>query len=217
MKRLKKLLILFLCITCLGCAKESDNMKFKKEYESLNNTTREKDNKIIRSISIDENNPFVYSTCEEISNKINDKETFIIYFGFADCPWCRSVLEPFIQCSNDNKIATVYYVDIKDVRDEKEEQDGKVITTKEGDQNYMKLIEQLSSILPDYVDEKRIMAPSFISIVNGTPTLLVDGISEDQTDGYQDLTDDMISYSYSQFQLLFDSISGGCSAIEKQC
>ena len=49
MKFLKLFLSLCLTFTCFGCIKkESDAMKFKKEYESLNGTIREKDKQTIR-------------------------------------------------------------------------------------------------------------------------------------------------------------------------
>ena len=118
MKFIKFILTLCLTFTCFGCIKkESDAMKFKKEYESLNGTIREKDKQTIRTLSIDQDNPMVYSSCQDIIDRIENKETFIIYFGFSDCPWCRSSIETFIESAKENNITTVYYVDIKEDRD----------------------------------------------------------------------------------------------------
>ena len=68
------IVVLIAIITLLALAsiiiiynnKNSDAVKFKEEYESLNGTIREKDGKIIRSINIPKNNPMVYSGANEI-------------------------------------------------------------------------------------------------------------------------------------------------------
>ena len=65
-------------------SKNSDAIKFKEDYESLNGTTREKDGKTIRSITIPKNNPMVYSDADKIVDMINNKETFVVYFCFND-------------------------------------------------------------------------------------------------------------------------------------
>ena len=63
---------------------------------------------------------FISYTAEEIAEKIEKKDSFIVYFGFAKCPWCRSVLETLIEVAKDQGLDTIYYVDVKDVRDVKE-------------------------------------------------------------------------------------------------
>ena len=69
----KKLLIIgllsVLLIPLVGCKKDedlrSDAVKFKEEYESLN--TKEKDGGgLYRTISIDEENPIIYISYEEL-------------------------------------------------------------------------------------------------------------------------------------------------------
>ena len=79
---------------------KTDAQKFKEEYESINGTKREKDGKEIRTIEIAENNPMVYATAEEIAKMMDDKETVAVYFGFKDCPWCRSMVTTLIACAN---------------------------------------------------------------------------------------------------------------------
>ena len=64
----------------------TDSYKFKKEYEKLNNQKNES-GKTIRKLSIPTNNLIKYSTVKEIVKKIENKETFVVYFGFAECPW----------------------------------------------------------------------------------------------------------------------------------
>lgn len=195
----------------------SDALKFKIEYESLNGTTREKDGKIIRSITISKNNPMIYSSAEEIIELMNNKETFLVYFGFSDCPWCRSVVTTLIECANDLGLDKVYYVDVKEIRDVIEINDnGELETTVTGSDGYYQLIEKLSNVLSDYtltegdnqilVGEKRIYAPNVVAVVNGEAVQVTDGISESQTDGYMELTDEMIDETYQDFKCIIKCV-----------
>jgi predicted bacteriocin transport accessory protein len=197
------MLTVLLILNLTACKKQTDAQKFKEEYESLNGTIREKDGQEIRSIEIDKDNPFVYATAEEIVEKINNKETFAVYFGFSDCPWCRSVLPSIIEVAQETDTKVIYYVDIKEIRDTLEvDSDGNITTTKEGTEGYMSLLEKLDSVLADYTlkdtdgnevetNEKRIYAPNLVSIVKGVPEELSSVTSSLQTNGYMELTDEM--------------------------
>ena len=215
-KVLSIILILTMIISITGCTisddiKDSD--KFKEEYESQNGK-KSKSGKEYRKVSIPEDNPFVYATAEEISKKIDNKETFIVYFGFSTCPWCRSVIEELIKCANDSDVDKIYYVDIKDIRDTREiNKDGEIETTNEGSKGYMELIDKLGEVLDDYttgeddekvnMEEKRIYAPNVVAVVNGEPTKMEDGISDKLTDPYMELTDEIKKDTYGKFKCLF--------------
>lgn len=92
----KKLLIILLgvfLVTLAACGKENkDALDFKNEYEKLNGVVN-KSGKEHRTITIDEDNPYVKTTPENIVEMIKNKETFFLYVGDSLCPWCRSVLE----------------------------------------------------------------------------------------------------------------------------
>lgn len=207
------ILVLIYCLTILN----NDALKFKNEYESLNETVREKDGHTIRSINIPKNNPMVYSSEDEIIDMINKKETFLVYFGFEDCPWCRSVLPNLIKAANDLGVDKIYYVNIKETRDTMELQDGKIQTVKKGSKGYYKLLKLLDNVLDNYTiedenskeistGEKRIFAPNVVAIVNGKAEKLTDGISKKQTDGYMKLTDSMNKESYNDFKCVMNCI-----------
>ena len=180
-----------------------DAIKFKKDYESLNGTKREKDGKTIRSITIPKKNPFVYKEAEDIVKMVEEKETFVVYFGFNDCPWCRSVVPTLASVANDLNLDTIYYVNVKDIRDTmKLDDENKAVTDVKGSKGYYKLLDTFSSVLADYTledqdgnevetGEKRIFAPNIISVIDGKVTKLTEGISEKQTDGYMKLTKQM--------------------------
>lgn len=164
--------------------KITDSIKFKEEYEKLNN----KDN---INITISENNPFIYSNASNIIKRINNKETFVIYFGFNKCPYCRSVLPSLIEVSEYLEVDKIYYVDISDIRDTIIiNNDNELETTKEGTKEYNELLEILNDVLEDYTledkegntistDKKRIYAPSIVTVVEGEIIDLETGISDD--------------------------------------
>jgi len=220
-KIISLILIILSVIVVTGCEKKetklTDAEKFKEEYESLNNTTNEKNGKKIRNLSIPEDNPMIYKTAEEISKMIDNKETFIVYFGFKDCPWCRSVVEELINVAKDKNIGRIYYVDVKEIRDVKEvTEEGKVETTKKGSKGYYELLEKLESVLDDYtlydkdekeiIDGKRIYAPNVVAVSEGKAIKLVTGESDGLEDPYQELTDKMRQSTYKKFECLIECL-----------
>ena len=210
----KILLILLLIVgmmslTACGNKKEkmSDALKFKEEYESFNG--EKNDYFKYRNLSIKEDNPFVYTTAEDVVKKIENEETFIVYFGDPECPWCRSVIEQAIESANENSIEKIYYIRIWNgfhneiLRDEYELKDGKPIIKSKGTDAYYKLLEYFDKLLEDYtltdendntvsVGEKRLFAPNFISIKNGKAEELIDGISEKQESFDSELSEEIL-------------------------
>lgn len=201
----KKIVILLLIVISLAgltaCSKKekSDTLKFKEEYEKINNE-KTSYGTINREVSISKDNPFIYKSAEEINEMIENKETFAVYFGFAACPWCRSVIETLIETAKEKGLDTIYYVDVYDIRDQlKLDDNGSVVVDRKGSDAYYKLLENLDNVLTDYTltdsdnnsvatGEKRIFAPNVVSIINGKASLLATGISEKQTDPYAVLT-----------------------------
>ena len=215
MKKIEVIVIALISVFLLtGCVdKTTDAYKFKEEYESINN----KDNghgKKYRELNIPNDNPFVYSTAEEVVKKLDKEETFVVYFGFKECPWCRSILEELIHAAKDKKVDKIYYVDIKDIRDVKEiDEQGNVVTTKEGNKAYMELLQRFDNVLSDYnlsnglVEinsvEKRIYAPNIIAVSKGKAIQMEEGVSKELTDPYSKLTKKMKKYTYNIFKCLF--------------
>ena len=215
MKKILTILILFLTIFSLtGCSYRKDALKFKKEYESLNGE-KSSSGKTIRTIKIKKNNPVIYKTDEEIVDMINNKESFIVYFGFPSCPWCRSVLPTLLDVCNDLNIDKLYYVNVENIRDTMElNEDKKLITSKKGTDAYYELTNLLKDVLSDYTlkdgdiefetGAKRIYAPNIIKIESGKAIGLEEGISGKQTDGYMKLTKEMKKETYNKFKKLLE-------------
>lgn len=221
--------LLLIIVTCLftltACnnnskknIEETDATKFKEEYEKLNGITREKDGKTIRTIEIATDNPFKYKAADDIVQAIDNKETFIVYFGFSDCPWCRSVVPTLIEVAKDLKIDNIYYVDVKEIRDTIQlDSNNKAITKTKGSDGYYKLLESLDDVLEDYelstedgeninTGEKRIYAPNIIAVVDGKPLKLTSGVSSKQTDAYMELTDDIKKDMYNNIKEVLELV-----------
>ena len=218
---MKKILYIIVGFLFIGILTGCDNTKFKEEYESLNGKENA-NGKIHRTITIDKNNPFVYSSAEDIVKRIENKETFYVYFGDPLCPWCRSVLEKFIEVAKKNKVDKVYYVKVWD------EEGNEVLRSKykvvddnviehifDGTESYFKLLEYFDSLLKDYtltdkdgktvgVGEKRIYAPNFIYVEKGQAVKLVEGISSLQTDSRQELSEEILTEEETIFNDFFE-------------
>lgn len=220
-------LLIFLLISNID--KTNDAYKFKREYERLNGTKI--NDQRVRSIVISKRNPFVYKQAKDIIKMMDNNETFVVYFGFAKCPWCRSVLPTLIDVSKKLDLQAIYYVDIYDIRDTlKVDRTGNIITEKKGTDDYYKLLTYLNDVLKDYdlkdekgntvkTNEKRIYAPNVVSIVNGKATKMTTGISKLQTDPYMRLTSEMKRETYNDFECVIKCVveNKTMCAKEKQC
>lgn len=207
-------LMLIIVLTIINGKNDNltDAEKFKEEYEKLNGVVNEKYDVEYRSLDIPEDNPFIYKEASDIVKMIEAKETFIVYFGFSECPWCRSVVPSLIDAASDLELDEIYYVDVQDIRDTKEiNKKGEIETTKEGTSDYYKLLEYLDEVLEDYkltdkddngVDTgtKRIFAPNVISVVNGEAKELETGISDKLADPYMKLTKEIKDDIYNKFK-----------------
>ena len=213
------LVIILLLGVSVGCNKNKNAIAFKEDYESVNDKEN-KNGKKHRSVTISEDNPYEKITTSELVKKINNKETFYVYFGDKLCPWCRSVIEKSIEVANNKKKKKIYYIPIWDddgkeiVRDKYEMVDGNLTKTVDGDENYSKLLEVFNDLLSDYtlkdsdgnnvdVGEKRIFAPNYIYIEKGIAKKLITGISEKQTDSRGELTEEILKDEELAFEEFF--------------
>ena len=225
-KSLKFIFLILIAIVLTACNKAGDTkdaLKFKEEYEAYNDQSN--DYFEYRNLSIDSSNPFIYSTDKEIVSKIENKESFIVYFGDPECPWCRSVIEEAIKIAKENNIDSIYYVrfwngfhkeTIRDVYELNSE--NKPVLKEKGSDAYYKLLEYLDNVLEDYtlkddngniidVNEKRIFLPNFVSIIDGEAKELIQGISEKQESYNASLTDEIINDEKKIFNDFFNKYS----------
>lgn len=218
----KILIIIIIMFTLVGCSNKeeviTDAIKFKNEYEELNDKKTNYGDYYYRNLDIDSDNPIIYKSANEVLNMIDNKESFAIYFGFADCPWCRSVVETMISVSEELNISNIYYVNVKEIRDTlRLDDNNEVITSKEGTADYYKLLDKLSNVLDDYTltskdgnevntNTKRIYAPNIVAIVDGVATKLTTGISDKQIDAYMELDEEIRQESYDMIKCTLECL-----------
>lgn len=203
-----------------GCSNNSeDALNFKEEYESFNNKSN--DYFAYRNLNVEKDNPIVYSTDEEIVKRIENKESFIVYFGDPECPWCRSVIEQAIKSAKENKIDKIYYVRFwngfhtEKIRDVYELNDkNEPVEKTKGTDAYYKLLEYLDDVLKEYtlkdkegnvinVNEKRIFLPNFVAIEKGKAKDLIGGISDKQESYNSELTEEVLKDEAKTFNIFF--------------
>ena len=117
-KKVKIIAIIFLIIFGVTLFfllkdKENDALKFKVEYEKLNA------NEGAVKLDIPEDNPIVYlNTYKELNKKIQNKDSFILYLGFPNCPWCRNIVPLLFDAVKENNIDKIYYINPRVLKEE---------------------------------------------------------------------------------------------------
>ncbi len=195
-------------------------LAFKTDYEEVNGKEN-KSGKKHREVNISENNKFIEITVSDLIKKIDNEETFYVYFGSRLCPWCRSTIEKADKISRDNNIEKVYYIDIWDDEGNEILRDKYIVNDSnelevviEKSEEYDKLLQVFDSVLDNYTltnsngeeietNEKRIYAPNYIYVEKGKAVRLVTGISELQKDSREELTEEMLDEEEEIFNEFF--------------
>lgn len=176
----------------------SDASKFRAEYMELNDKINESLDLAYPNISISENNTVKYLSAQEAIQLLEDGSG-IIYFGFSNCPWCRSLV-PILTEVAEEKNETIYYLDISKIRSSFKLNDGKVTKTSDGSQEYYKILELLDENLEEFylkdeegntfdTLEKRLYAPTLVAVSKGVVTDFHVGTVDSQESGYDKLND----------------------------
>lgn len=178
---------------------ETDAIKFKREYESYNSKKYENTEIEYFDVKLSNNNLFKYASAKD-AVKFLKEGTGVIYFGFPQCPWCRTIV-PFLEDIGEYVgLNEIYYLNILDLRDSYKIEDKKVVIDKEGSQEYYELLELLDKYLEDYKikDEsgkeyatgvKRLYAPTTVVVKKGKIVDFLEGTVVSQAK-FVALTDD---------------------------
>lgn len=98
----RKFLLLIICLILLtGCDNETDNMKFKNEYE--------RDNETLFKLEISDNNIIKYTTKEEVTNIINNGSG-VIYIGSELDNECRQAISILLEAASYTDLDKIYYL-----------------------------------------------------------------------------------------------------------
>lgn len=212
-------------------ANKEDALKFKEEYESLNNTVRESDGAKYNSITINKDNPIVYINTNEAIDILNNKKA-IIYIGAAWCPWCRNSVPVMLDVAKALNIDTIYYLNLDEEKSNFKVENSKLIEINHGTNGYYKLLEVLKDHLKDYVltdedgnsydtKEKRIYMPYVITAKNGkvvSEHLSTVSLDKEQTK-YDSLTKEQYKELYDIYYKMFDELynSGKSCSLNEDC
>lgn len=188
MKKILKLcLFIVLLISLTGCNEQNNNdaLRFKEEYEALNNQS------VV--IEINENNPIKYLNFEEVIDLLNNG-TGVIYFGFPGCPWCRNMLPVLFDVATNNNIDTVYYFNPSNIR-------------KSDDENYQKLTSLLDNyLLENKEGKKTLYVPDVYFVKDGQIVGHHLSTVDSQTDPFVPLTEEQTKELAKIYQNLFEKI-----------
>lgn len=185
-----------------------DAMRFKEEYENLNDK-KQSSEKLYKTIAVDEQNPMIYASYDDIKKVITDG-TGVIYFGFPECPWCRNAVPVLLEAAKETGIDKIYYFNALSIRDKKHlDEDGNIIVDDEGTKEYKELLELLYDDLGEYEglndsSVKRLYFPTVVFIKNGEILGLYIGTVDSQTDSSVALTSaqtEELREIYSQYML----------------
>ena len=207
----KKLLLIGLLLTIVltGCTYKyvnPDKTKFKEDYESLNGEAVAAD-VAYRVLAIPTDHPFTYRTIDDLNEMIENKESFIAYFGSNWDPWCRSMILTAIDKANEHEIEKIYYIDVRpdniitnDIRDiYTKDESGNIKISHYGNAAYKSFTKSLNYLLKNYESrdislkgtkyegEHIIDTSTFIMVKDGKGIAVINGNSSLQTDPYMDL------------------------------
>ena len=166
--------------------------------KNLNGTTSVSDKEYLE-VDVDKTNVMTYTSIDKIIDIIKNG-TGVIYLGYPECPWSRNAVPALLEVSESTSIDTIYYLNMKDVKDRFAlDSDGNIITEKEGVKGYDELLAALDSILDDYTltkedgttvtaDEKRVYVPLVVFVKDGKIVDYYADTVESQRDPYVALT-----------------------------
>ena len=165
----------------------SGTLTFKAEYEALNDNEHphmnvpEKLN--IHILSFDQTQAMLNSG------------SGILFFWFPSCPWCRNLLPELFAAMEKSNVKDLYYFNPKELRDQKELIDGKVVVKKETSPEYQWILDKLDKILPAYEGLnnptiKRLYVPAVLVIKEGKILNHHFETLPEQTDPHTPLTSD---------------------------
>ena len=109
----------------------------------------------------DKNHVFEELEINDVLKKLENKKSFYLILGFPECPWCQAIMPVLNDVAKDNKVKTIYYINIKQIRDNSEAV---------GHNEYKQLEENYFKDALD-VEKNRLNAPTFVKVENGEMTM----------------------------------------------
>ena len=209
------LLLTLLPLHSLAGAAQTDAARFKAEYEILNGQSNFDGSAVYASLDIAPDNPMAYADETGLMAFLAGG-TGILYLGFAECPWCRTLVPALLEAARDSAYpGQILYYDALHDRDQLErDEDGNLQVTEPGTDLYRHLVDVLYDYLNPYAgldDEtiKRIYFPTTVFVANGEILSVHLVTVESQTDPYAPLDDaqhaELLALLTAQIQAVRDA------------
>lgn len=143
-KKVILLTIMLIILSLTSCQQKPD--EFQLEYPQLTDP-----NHLYEVVDAS----WVISILTNAQNEHYQKPTIVV-FGFKACPWCQAVIPYINEVAKAKNFEKVYYVDIKDMRDNPSSSDH---------ERYLTIKEKLAGVVDETKD--RINAPTVVVLKQG--------------------------------------------------
>ena len=220
------LLVIGLCIFLVASHEEetlTDAEKFKQDFEQYNGLTYEDTNEYVINVSIPSDNPFIYKTGKEIVEILNNENAYVL-FGYSSCPLTRSAIETLITAAEEENVETIYYVDIRDIRDEFIPGESIIPEqTKEGSEAYYEIVNFFGSRLDKYyvssedgfylydTGVRRVLSPTLAAVSNGNVVAMHQELVDSYTYNNEELSEEQKEELKAIYKEVFTSLNDDSS------
>ena len=215
------IIVVGLCIFLIVNHKEevlTDALKFEQDFEQYNGLTYDDTGDKVIDVDIPSENPFVYKTGKEILEVLEQEKAYVL-FGYSSCPLTRAAIEILITALEEEEIDKVYYVDIKDMRDEYVMGDSIIADkVKEGTEAYYAILDFLGDHLDKYyaydetgmyaydTGETRLYSPTFVAVNDGEVVSMQEELVSSYDYTNRELTDEEKSELKESYLKVIESI-----------
>ena len=217
MKNSLKILAIILCsIVCVTAAMSeeiTDGARFEKEYEILNGQYDLEGINVYSHIDVPSDSNIKYLDLTQTLDLL-EEGTGIIYFGFPECPWCRTLIPVLFEAIGEAEYTgTIYYCNaLYDRNYLSLNEAGEIIVEQEGTAEYAMLLEKLGYYLGPYEglgDEsiKRLYFPTTVFLNKGAVKYVHLVTVQSQESGRDELTPE-------QHAELLEALKSGIEAID---
>ncbi len=157
---IKKIIVVCMVLLC-GCTKTTTHKSDMSGYEGFT----------------DENHVFYDMTVKDMISKMNQKDTFVVYFGFSECPYCIQAMPILNTVAKENN-QTIGYINTR--KDSSWESNTDI-------DDYDEVVDIFGEYL-EYDDEgkKHLYTPHVFFIKEGNVVYQFEGVSDTLSDIYQE-------------------------------
>jgi len=143
---------------------KNDSLRFKEEYEALNDEKNADGSAVYSFLTVPEDNNVVYLSFDELDDFMDNKSG-LLYFGRPGCPWCRLLIPYMLDYAKEDSVY-VYYYNIEQDRTENNLR-YKAILAKLGEYLPVDTVTQSESDADFNPDLKRVVLPHLFFFSHG--------------------------------------------------